>query len=259
MSSPIRPAVSDLSTPPAAPGAAEAVELARQALIGRLVGGVTHEIGNPLTSITNAFFLLKAEKNRSQPGNRLISLIQTEVERIAASVDALRRYASPVAIPSDDRTLGGLVANLRLVLQMALRRNGVALECREAAAAVDLSALGRDAAMALLPLVVAAVERAQTDDRIELDGQEAPGERAIGLTLAANRIGEAERRYLTAEDAETESDWWLGVCTGLVLTRDALARFSGRIAWERNASGAERVELRFRVADRPATPRRSQL
>ena len=79
----------------------------RDAAIGRMAGGVAHELRNPLSSIKGLTLLLKSRFNQNSSDRETADLLVEEVERLDRSIGELLDYARPAnldmqALPIDD-------------------------------------------------------------------------------------------------------------------------------------------------------------
>jgi two-component system sensor histidine kinase HydH len=79
----------------------------RDAAIGRMAGGVAHELRNPLSSIKGLTLLLKSRFTQNSSDRETADLLVEEVERLDRSIGELLDYARPAnldmqALPIDD-------------------------------------------------------------------------------------------------------------------------------------------------------------
>jgi len=79
----------------------------RDAAIGRMAGGVAHELRNPLSSIKGLTLLLKSRFTSDSSDGKAADLLIEEVERLDRSIGELLDYARPAnldvqALPIDD-------------------------------------------------------------------------------------------------------------------------------------------------------------
>ena len=69
----------------------------RLASVGRVAAGIAHEVGNPLTGISNFAHILRARAAASPEAEVAIAGIEREVERVDRIVNSLLDYARPKA------------------------------------------------------------------------------------------------------------------------------------------------------------------
>lgn len=237
-----------------APSAAQATELARMALVGRLVGGITHEIGNPLTSIANALFLLRTDPEQNTTESRFLGLIQGEIEKLARITGVMRLFSSAAPPAEQDRALGVVTEDLRLVLATRLRRRATELVCPEACISLSLEPVCWEIRLALVPIVLAWVDRTQEQDLVRVEGVSEGGTLRVQVQAGRSRLQPDEVTYLQTGET-TPALTWVGIQTGLRLTRDLVCQRGGSL--ECDAEGG-RVVLCLPVGDGKEHPARAQ-
>ncbi len=103
----------------------------RLAAIGRMAGGVAHEVRNPLSSIKGLAFLLK---NRFPAGSReeeSAALLVQETERLNRTITEMLDLTRPSRLQLEEVDMGGLLRQSLLLMQTELweRNIGVQLHC----------------------------------------------------------------------------------------------------------------------------------
>lgn len=234
------------NTTRAATAAESAVILAREALIGRLISGLTHEISNPLTCITNALFLLGAGSGSTRDNARMLQVIEKEVGRIRGIIDAMRQYTSHAPLAERVYTLGELVEELQVVLAARLRKGAVRLECARNAAQTALPPASRELKLALLPLLILAADRSTHDDTLTLDGRNDGKHFVVSLRVPSAALTQHEARYLASESTPPADQDWLGIASGLRLARELVARRQG--VFEVAASPGKQTLITLQIA-----------
>lgn len=84
------------------------VQAEKLAAMGRMLASITHEINNPLQTITNSLYLVEADTKPEDPALEYLQIASTETKRISNLVAQLREIYRPSKTPSD--TIVNLVA-----------------------------------------------------------------------------------------------------------------------------------------------------
>jgi signal transduction histidine kinase len=70
----------------------------KHAVIGRMVGSVTHEINNPLQTIKNCLFLIQQDTPSDSPSQEPLDMALSETQRLSNIVGQLRQLYRPQAV-----------------------------------------------------------------------------------------------------------------------------------------------------------------
>ena len=70
----------------------------KHAVIGRMVGSVTHEINNPLQTIKNCLYLIRQETGPDSPNNEPLEMAISETQRLSTLVGQLHQLYRPQSI-----------------------------------------------------------------------------------------------------------------------------------------------------------------
>ncbi len=99
----------------------------RLAAIGKLAGGVAHEIRNPLSSIKGfATYFMKRSKHESQDVETAGIMIK-EVERINQSITQLLEFATPLAARKEEVMMAGLIEHSLRLAEHDLKERKIAV------------------------------------------------------------------------------------------------------------------------------------
>jgi signal transduction histidine kinase/CheY-like chemotaxis protein len=145
----------------------EAAQLQAQRLeaLGRLTGGVAHDLNNLLTPILGGLDLLRTQIGEDPKALRYIDNATSSAERARSLVARLLAYAKRQALTPEAIDVGALLADLQELLQRSV---GPAIDCI-LRTAPDLPAVRADRnqlELAVLNLVINARDAIQTDGRI---------------------------------------------------------------------------------------------
>ena len=79
---------------------AQLVQAEKLAALGRMLASITHEINNPLQTITNSLYLVEADTEPENPAMEYLQIASTETNRISNLVAQLREIYRPPNTPS---------------------------------------------------------------------------------------------------------------------------------------------------------------
>ncbi len=100
--------------------------------LGRLAGGLVHEIKNPLSTLRINLTLLKEDFAAARPQDRAllkrIEVLESEVSRLDAVLSDFLRYAGMRRLDKQPCDLRALVLEMVEFLEPGFRRDGIALE-----------------------------------------------------------------------------------------------------------------------------------
>jgi len=109
------------------------VRAGRLQSLGELTAGLAHEIRNPLASLKAATAIVADEIAETSPRRRMVVILQTEIDRLAALLERFLAFARPGKMTFARVELGGLVEHaLTLVRPQAdVRRVRLRLQGRD--------------------------------------------------------------------------------------------------------------------------------
>ncbi len=140
--------------------------------LGRLAGGLVHEIKNPLSTLRINLTLLKEDLADAHPQERAllkrIEVLEKEVTRLDSVLSDFLRYAGMRRLEKQECDLSALVAEMVEFLEPGFRRDGIELRAEVPPLPVDA-----DAALlkrALLNLLLNAQQAIEGQGKIVVSG-----------------------------------------------------------------------------------------
>lgn len=97
----------------------------KHAVIGRMVGSVTHEINNPLQTIKNCLYLIQQETETGSPNTEPLEMALSETQRLSDLVGQLRQlYRSKAAQAMHSHELSGILEAVHsmIIPQLAMSK-----------------------------------------------------------------------------------------------------------------------------------------
>lgn len=225
---------------------ADLVQANRLAHLGQIVAGVAHEINQPVAAIRanadNALTLL----SREQPDEAQAKLtrIQGLTERIGSIVEDLRGFARKTPPRTTTVIVDEAVEGALLLVSSRMRDDGVAVE-RTGATRVSAQADRVRLEQVLVNLLQNAFEALgdQADARIGLDVSTTRDLVVIAVTDNGPGLSEATLRTLFTPFSTTKPN---GLGLGLVISRDIVEAFGGRLVVASDGRGGACFEVHLR-------------
>jgi two-component system, NtrC family, sensor kinase len=200
--------------------------------LGRLAASITHEINNPLESITNLLYLLAEEQDLSQTSRGYLALAQRELERVAQiarqTLNFSRETSGPVRVHID-----GLLEEVLSLYGRRIMEKNLRVE-RQYDCSEEATVYPGEMRQVLSNLVTNAIEASGLNGRLRLRIRCArswndPGVRGIRISIADTGSGispEVQRRlgepFFTTKGQR-------GTGLGLWVTRSIMQRYGGEI------------------------------
>lgn len=103
------------------------VQSERLAAMGAMIGGVAHELNNPLTSILGVSELLQDSQN-TDAARKQIGILQQQARRAAEIVQNLTYFSSPPAAEKTRVNLGEVVERTLNLHSYTLRKNNITVD-----------------------------------------------------------------------------------------------------------------------------------
>jgi signal transduction histidine kinase len=99
----------------------------KMAAAGQLASSLAHEINNPLSSVTNALYLLETHAGLDESARVFVTTAVTELDRVSRIVKQSLSYYQVGTTPLDV-DLSGLVSELLEIFSAKFRRSGIELK-----------------------------------------------------------------------------------------------------------------------------------
>jgi signal transduction histidine kinase len=237
---------------------ARLVQSAHLASVGVMAGGIAHDINNPLCIISNHLQLLRLRREGISPEvEAALTSIETSVQRIAGSIEALLEYAR---VRPDERQRTDLNEAIRRIL-LLLQYHPM---CRRVRVVTDLMAdlpavqLDRAAWEQVLLELLTNAREAMADDgtvriRTRCRGAGTNGHATEGVTAEASGVEvvvEDDGPGITSEEIARAFDPFFttkaakrGVGIGLKICRDIVHKHGGDLRLERGDPVGTRVVI----------------
>jgi len=202
----------------------------RLAALGRVIGGVAHEIRNPLNSMRLTLELLERRVRQGRAEEGQVRAAMAEVDRLDGILTRLLAFGKPGGADRRVQPLPPLVEEASRMAEEVAKRRNVRVELDlGAAAGAEAEADGAQIEQVLLNLLLNAIEASPADGEVRVSVS--PGPSAIRIEVLDHGPGvppEAERRifdpYFTTKPN--------GNGLGLALSREIARRHGGDLRFD---------------------------
>jgi signal transduction histidine kinase len=236
---------------------ARLVQSSHMASVGLLAGGVAHDINNPLCIISNHLQLLKLRREPlPMELTGVLGSIETSVQRIAGSIEALLEYARCQPGEHQATDINEAVRRILILLQYhpLCRRLRVETALTPGLPAVDLDRGAWDQVM--LELVTNAREAMTEGGVVRISTREGTeGDDWVEVVVEDDGPGiDPEDLPRLFDPFFTTRQAKRGMGVGLKMCRDIIQEHGGRLRLESDGRSGTRVVIGLREASAGADP-----
>jgi signal transduction histidine kinase len=218
----------------------------RQAVIGRMVAGLVHDLSHPIQNLGNSTRLLVREDLDAESKQGIRVTIQRELEILKRFMDDLRNVVKPRPVERFALEVSGSVAEVVEAMRAEGDRVGVAVESHFAAEPLviqgDRFALGR----VYRNLIANAIQATNPGGRVVVTTSRAGDQVEIKVADTGSGIA-PERLAAIFEDFVTTKRRGLGL--GLAISKRIVEQLDGTIAVESELGRGTAFTLRFPARD----------
>lgn len=219
----------------------------RLSLLGQVVAGVGHEINQPIAAISmragSARMLIDA--GNPDDAKAAMSDIERLIHRLGRITGELRNFSRRSERKLEPVRLGDAMEGVALLLGDTLRRQGASLEVQ--LADPDLAVMAEQVRLeqVLVNLIRNALEAGGEGTRIWVDAAADPEQIWLKVSNDGPPIPSEVRSQLFTPFTSTKSE---GLGLGLLISRDIVSEFGGRLSLMDNEGGRTTFCIRLRRA-----------
>lgn len=206
------------------------IQAGKHAVIGRMVGSVTHEINNPLQTIKNCLFLLQQDVQPDSPSKEPLDIALSETQRLSNIVGQLRQLYRP-SIPQtmQPQALAGIISDVQSLVSHQLSNSRVKWEVHPSVNDYSISCVRDQIIEVFLNICVNAIESMQPDGgTLSISTVGAGNKRQVGVVI--HDTGQGITPEILANIFEpfiTTKEYGLGL--GLSICYDIVQKHGGII------------------------------
>ena len=197
------------------------------AAAGRLAASVSHEINNPLESVTNLLYILRHHQPMDAGAVEFIELAQAELARVAAvTQQTLRFYRQSVARA---RTGMDEIMESVLTLYQARLTNSRVVVVRESHGDVSLNCFAGEMRQVLANLVINAVDAMGSGGTLTLRTRRSASMAGVRVTVADTGSGMSPETQRKIFEAFFTTKQATGTGLGLWVSEEIVRKHGGRL------------------------------
>ena len=219
----------------------------RLATIGKMAAHVTHEIRNPLSSISLNLELLEDELPAdSKEARALMKAIQAEIDRLTHLTEHYLSFARQKSVQLEVVDLRSLVSDVVAFMRRDVERHNIQIQYAADADPLQASIDEAQLKQALYNLIRNSVEAMPAGGCLGIEVRKHPGD-AIVIRVDDDGVG------IAPDIAQTLFQPFVtnkanGTGLGLVMTQQIVQSLGGEIDWEPRIPQGTRFALKFRSA-----------
>jgi signal transduction histidine kinase len=203
----------------------------RLAALGRVVGGVAHEIRNPLNSMRLTLELLARKVRKGQADASQIDAAVAEVDRLDEILTKLLAFGRPGFEARDSQPIRPIVERAVHMAEERADRRGIQIAFDPGGESGRQAQMdGSQIEQVLLNLLLNAVDASADGDRVEVAVRNGGGRLAVEVADFGSGI-EPEARDKIFDPYFTTKDTGSGL--GLAVSREIARRHGGDLSFER--------------------------
>ena len=210
----------------------------RQAALGRLAGGLAHEIRNPLAVVRAAAQMLHADVSADQ--QRYTGVMQGEISRVDRLIEELLHYAEPRPLVRGPVDVGTLVSETVQLCAPYAAQQGVALQTDECSSALTLMGDTDRLKQALLNVLLNAVQATPPGGTVTIGATAEANRLVLAVRDTGPGVPEAQRTQIFDPFFTTRDD---GTGLGLTLVQQIVQEHGGRADLTNEPTGGARFTI----------------
>ncbi|MDR0842912.1 MAG: hypothetical protein LBP68_05775 [Acidobacteriota bacterium] len=213
----------------------------RLAALGKVVGGVAHEVRNPLNSIKLTLQLLERRLKKGIAVSSEVTECMDEIDRLDAIVSRLLAFGRPAMTSRRPQEIAPVVSQaVRMVHEPAQKKN-VRIEDRVSATgtsgvdstmSVDID--GPQVVQVLINLLLNAIDASPASGTVTVSAVVEPPNVSISVADEGGRIPDDVRPHVFDAYYTTKPE---GSGLGLAVSREIAVNHGGRLEFESGAAG----------------------
>jgi hypothetical protein len=223
----------------------------RFAALGRLAGGIAHEIKNPLNFISLSIDRLRqnfspAEKGPKAAYHQQIAEIKEEIHRLSRLVENFLHYGRPVKIHPRPELIEPILEEVLSLARPKLEEGAIRVELQMEPDLPPLRLDREKVRACLLNVVVNSIQAMPDGGSLTIEACATPAGDGVDITLSDTGYGiDPSELPRVFDPFYTTKETGIGL--GLSLTKEILEQHGGSVALGNREDGGTRVRFTFRT------------
>jgi signal transduction histidine kinase len=206
----------------------------RLAALGRAVGGVAHEIRNPLNSIQLTLQLLERRLKKGATVSNEVQECLQEINRLDMIVERLLAFGRPEMMNRRTQELAPLIIQATKMAREPMQRKNVQIETAGLELGLTADVDGPQIIQVLINLLLNAIEASPEAGIVRLTIEKAAEIISIGISDEGQRIPDDVRPHIFDAYFTTKPN---GTGLGLAVSREIVVSHSGSLEFESENDG----------------------
>ena len=219
----------------------------RLAAIGRMAGGVAHEVRNPLSSIKGLAFLLKNKFPAGSREQQSADLLVQETERLNRTITEMLDLTRPSHLQFTPVDMAELLRQSVTLMQAELREHGIAVQMRCAEALPAVSGDSDRLRQVVMNVLLNAQQAMDKGGTLAVTAKTSQDKRWLDIEVADNGRGippellsQVFYPYFTTRES--------GTGIGLAISQKIIMEHKGSIEIESEEGQGTRIRIRLPVS-----------
>lgn len=219
--------------------------------MGHLVGGLAHEVGNPLAALKATVEVWSRNLGEFGDGDhsRFLSRLAAGIDRMQASVDRIRTWGRQEQYEDQVVSIGSIVEEIHALFLAQVTEASIGLALLHPGGP-DLCVMGNPGAVyeVVVNVVKNAIEACIAGDRIAIEWLAEGGAVTLRVRDTGRGISESDMRHLFAPFFTTKPT---GTGIGLAQANHLMEQMGARVDIQSSEGRGTTVTLRFRGVSEP--------
>ena len=207
------------------------IQSEKLAAVGRLASSISHEINNPLESVTNLLYLIASHRDLPPEVRDYVDITQSEIARVSQIATQTLRFHRQTHRPTRV-TAAKLLEPILKLYQGRLLNSGVVVET-EFLTSTPLLCLENEIRQVLSNLIANAVDAMRTGGNLQLRSHDvenrADGVRGVRMTIADSGHGMSQATMARIFEPFFTTKALNGTGLGLWISAEIVERHGGRL------------------------------
>ena len=212
----------------------------RLAALGKVVGGVAHEVRNPLNSIKLTMQLLERRLKKGVVVSTEVQECLQEIDRLDVIVSRLLAFGRPVMTNRHIQTIPPLISQAVKMVHDPLQKKDVRIDATAIEEDLSADVDGPQIIQVLINLLLNAIEASPPKGKVKISATSPGSNICIRISDEGSPIPDDVRLHVFDAYYTTKPE---GSGLGLAVSREIVVNHGGALDFESDASGTTFIML----------------